>query len=112
MNANELRIGNWYNWYADGKYYQFQVEPNDFTHGNMPNYKPIPITEDWLLRFGFEKSRLGYFTIFCGSNVMSVYCFDDFLRVQIVTQTISTINHVHQLQNIYFALTQTELTAN
>jgi hypothetical protein len=109
MNANELRIGNLIN--CNGKEIILTLELMQLeSQGHIVKFKPIPLTEEWLLRFGFEKSRLGYFTIFCGSNVMSVYCFEDFSRVQIVTQTVSTINHVHQLQNIYFALTGEELT--
>lgn len=136
MKANELRIGNYVNVLredqspfkidgfellneSDCKVFKDNGTYNCPPFGeikmhpltwNLKDLQPIPLTEEWLLRFGFEKSRLGYFTVFCGNNVMSVCCFDDFSRVQIVTQTVSTINHVHQLQNLYFALTGEELT--
>lgn len=119
MKANELRIGNLINYSDDNvncvikgiHEFGLDVETSDEVfYTEHDRFSPIPLTYEWLLRFGFEKSRLGYFTIFCGSNVMSIYCFEDFSRVQIVTQTVSTIKHVHQLQNLYFALTGEELT--
>jgi hypothetical protein len=121
MNANELRIGNWYNWYADSKYYQFQVEPKDFTHGNMPNYEPIPLTEEWLLRFGFEKTEGGgnwnfpLHEIFKDKNFFKVSKLDNYFYWynQVDDDYYSymhNIQHVHQLQNLYFALTNEELT--
>jgi len=65
---------------------------------------PVPITEEWLKRFGFEKDnnftwltvemniqqRVDGFYIWLGSDLK--------------------IEHVHQLQNLYFALTGEELT--
>ena len=53
MNAQELRIGNYYKWYADGKYYTYQIEAKDFSNDNYKNFKSNPLTEEWLLNFGF-----------------------------------------------------------
>lgn len=52
MEAKELRLGNWLN---DGKE-NFQVEKAFFTllELNMQFCKPIPLTEVWLLNFGFS----------------------------------------------------------
>lgn len=66
--------------------------------------KPIPITEEWLLKFGFGKlcnRIIGKFQF----NIIYNYCCE----VQIGTQTIK-IEFVHTLQNLYFALTGEELT--
>lgn len=120
MEANELRIGNYIQFggnfckvseLQDGCFYV--KHHSGFSMKNTSyELKPIPLTEEVLLKCGFEKSSLGYFTIFCGSNVMSVYCFDEFSRVKIVSQTICCVNYLHQLQNLYFALTGKELQLN
>ena len=77
----------------------------------------VPLTEEWLVKFGFEPNgnsgmmvwrlkinHAGYFQWFDDGSVSflptgcdSAFCPD----VQ--------IDHVHQLQNLYFALTGTEL---
>lgn len=59
IKANELRIGNWVkptdlrNIPPDDWHTPLQVKPpiedDDF------KYNPIPLTEEWLLKFGFEK---------------------------------------------------------
>jgi len=58
MDARELRIGNWYNWYAEGKYYEFQVEAIDLIQ-NFVNFEPITLTEDWLRKLGFKYTPSG-----------------------------------------------------
>jgi hypothetical protein len=66
--------------------------------------KPIPLTEEWLLRFGFEKKyknyEMGDFMFFKGSCSRISY------KLSLIG---INIKHVHQLQNLYFALTGEEL---
>ena len=109
MKANELRIGNWYWWNSEGKNYEYQVEPRDFGNDNFKNFEPIPLTEEWLIRFGSKKNdeeltipinRHMYISFF--DNSCQLITDDDFL--------IMDIESVHQLQNLYFALTGEELT--
>lgn len=71
---------------------------------------PIPLTPEWLERFGFEKYnddanyeegyKLG------GFNVQE-YTFTDSVEYACLGVDVKTI---HQLQNLYFALTNSELT--
>lgn len=77
---------------------------------------PIPLTEEWLLKFGFNNINSKEYGIKCGSCWMSLsnpknmgewqdcYCwiFDRFKFIE--------LKYVHQLQNLYFALTGEELT--
>ena len=65
MNANELRIGNLIYWdipekenvphevigIKQGKPLTTPISLGD----TMDEYKPIPLTEEWLLRFGFTR---------------------------------------------------------
>lgn len=71
--------------------------------------KGIPLTEEWLVRLGFKASgdkyylNTGYFEF--------VYKHELFLDVEGQWLCLN-IKHVHSLQNLYFALTNTELTIN
>lgn len=74
--------------------------------------KPIPLTEEWLLKFGFEKSN-----VYCFGNrkliIESLMGDRHSCRYRINLNEsiwISELHYVHQLQNLYFALTGEELT--
>ena len=64
MKATDLRIGNYYQYASDNgvmytkvqeiKHNQFGLL-GDFDGTNFEICKPIPLTEDWLLNYGFEK---------------------------------------------------------
>lgn len=119
MKASELRIGNLV--YRTNKLTKekliieltasciLDIHANGEMSGFI--YEPIPLTEEWLLVFGFEK----------GSDVMGD-CFyiesekqEDFsislLGNGFYIHGIElSIVSVHQLQNLYFALTNEELT--
>lgn len=126
IKANELRIGNLL--FADEEILKlseikqgYAKEPYDlcmeyesgmFGDFNIEECAPIPLTEEWLLRFGFEQ----------GFNTVPYFFKKDFY-LQIYTYNApafhlkcchcgvihNTINYVHQLQNLYFALTNNEL---
>ena len=72
--------------------------------------EPVPLTEEWLLKFGF-KDNDGELTLLI-DNLLYIGWVDDY--AQLITEEGFTcgqnINHVHQLQNLYFALTNEELT--
>jgi hypothetical protein len=76
---------------------------------------PIPITEEWLVSFGFfinnyESDNFGTtvyqfknFAIYCNYSVNKwLVCYIDGVELE----------SVHQLQNLYFALTGEELKLN
>ena len=111
MEAKELRIGNYVNLIADGHEhepdtFQWTIEDYEYYETEMFNILPIPLTKEWLVKFGFDKLegwddmfyfQIGGFQIY-ESNV-SGYEYDGF-----------NIKYLHQLQNLYFALTNEELT--
>lgn len=136
MKATELRIGNlgydvingrdvsilginstWNDvWvrYLNGSA-DYKIDVNDFV--------PHKLTEDWLLRFGFEKDEYN-------ENVYTLDSFDicfgwgfgenenhwhyayDFEKGDGYSCLWKAIDFVHQLQNLYFALTGEELEIN
>lgn len=123
-----MRIGNWVN----VRQYPYENEPyqisslsidNTFTFKFKGDIKgcfatsiinPIPLTEEWLLKFGFEKSEVenpfyGYEFFLKG---LSIYLKDGTIRFyhQHSNRTWVEYESVHELQNLYFALTVEELS--
>lgn len=83
----------------------------------LDNFKPIPLTEEWLLKFDFVKDRECFYKNF--SNQGEFILFSNKTPVALANRivkpfyftckTIVELEYVHQLQNIYFALTGEEL---
>ena len=114
MKANELRIGNLVQ--LDGLKRPIKVSIIDTTETNsITKYKPIILTEEWLLKFGFERDGKYDFELKVNGIYFRGMCDDR----QPINTSISIFNlpdcaikvkQVHQLQNLYFALTGQELT--
>ena len=111
---NELRIGNWVEKSLLDKSISmgYQIKAFDFKEWENYIYKPIPLTEEWLKKFGFEKekcdNKIWYelkpknAPLFCqGYSKKLCEVFVEHLDVR--------VKYVHQLQNIYFVLTGKEL---
>lgn len=90
-------------------------------------WNPIPLTEDWLLKLGFkEEVTYGYgwttekglefhrngvsIVFFQGEYAYAYKVYDGGTSDEWYSQT--TIKFIHQLQNLYFALTGEELKIN
>jgi hypothetical protein len=109
MKANELRIGNYV---MDG----YDIEKVNYRMiemlvKNQAEFDPIALTEEWLLKFGFKKD-LGN-DLFFDVNSNSFLIFQN-NRIELLDEEnnkcICFCKSVHQLQNLYFALTGEELT--
>jgi hypothetical protein len=117
MKASELRIGNWVSNYKDTPTQILEWTGNEayLTKGRkaygIKTSSPIPLTEDWLVRFGFEKIEEEEFEIELLSNRISVNISHWTYQIgySIYWTNEIEIQHVHQLQNLYFALTGEEL---
>ena len=102
MEENELRIGNWVLSPTQG---EIQIE-NGWQIDEGEEVKPIPLTEEWLERFGFEYSDLNG-----DSGLWKIPPFQIYGKYnQFLYDYRLDVNYVHQLQNLYFALTGEELT--
>lgn len=114
MKANELRIGNYYKWYAEGNEYIYQVDAKDFTSDNIKNFDPIPLTEEWLLKFGFKSNPYNdtYYleNIYFEGCKLVFECNKTRGFTELWSDKFPLVEYVHQLQNLYFALTGEELT--
>ncbi|MEN5306801.1 hypothetical protein ABE425_04755 [Chryseobacterium cucumeris] len=67
-------------------------------------YEPIELNEDWLLKFGFHKVQYSFWI-----NGLAVHNNTPFEFYILYEQNRTYIKYVHQLQNLYFALTGEEL---
>ncbi len=154
MQASDLRIGNWIYDLAMGK---VQVRgttkgavwiKDDGHPGTETAFSPIPLTEEWLLKFGFEKTEweTGVLEriVYRRTNRHTVYQFvlneeypetnpncgylgvydpaekgipaptndnlDNTIDLEESLVNFAwSIKYVHDLQNIWHALTKTEL---
>lgn len=104
IQANELRIGNWYD--HNGSYRQ--VTPNtieEVWEGERIYVNPIPLTPEILEKCGFEKYDRFLYRLKNGWHWISV----DTNSLYIHGKQVVLIDYLHQLQNLYFALTGKEL---
>lgn len=143
MKASELRVGNWVSdrggktlqvdrIYGNKIEYDVKGLPTHSEFSGIPLYyhplteeieycQPIPLTEEWLVNFGFEKHdydlELSYIkynrkpsNYGCEYKESNFWIIpngdDDHYRIPI------KLLFVHQLQNLYYALTNEELTLN
>ena len=75
-------------------------------------FLPIPLTEEWLLKLGFhQKNGYGFIKKYLLGNLFYSVETKEHFMFQYYELRIK-INYVHQLQNLYFALTGEELTLN
>lgn len=118
MKASELRIGNYLNGrkgpvtvteIRENNKVKIKENPSNFTFGDC--LLPIPLTEEWLLNLGFKKVGTNFeldFFVFWYSSYQNCFVWR-FMNINSNADPIS-LEYVHQLQNLYFALTGEELT--
>ena len=115
IQANELRLGNYY----DNHNQIMQVTPNTIeevwiAQRNWCN--PIPLTEEWLLKLGADKYNPGRYMLKLSETLIIFWNIgDDYFICELSSRSTHVCyfnekKHVHQLQNLYFALTEKELT--
>ena len=126
MDAKELKIGNYVKDHLGRVQKVSETRSNAYicylSNGHKLKYKlnttnTIPLTEEWLFKFGFyygESIDYGYLWLKCKMGEFYVrpsylggfywgFDYDNEINGQ------NNIKHVHQLQNLYFALTNEEL---
>lgn len=105
MKANELRIGNYVIDTEDGNVMQIS-SGGVINSSHLMN--PIPLTEEWVIKFGFAKFLSGI----KGTDLKDEY-EKDVVRISHWLGSFHfkniEIKYVHSLQNLYFALTGQEL---
>ena len=119
IKAQELRLGNWVLFDVEEVYEQITARRIGFisqanSKGHIHPFKPIPLTEDILLKCGFDKSSDGEHFFIGHFGFCLVYDGHDFcMKPRIIDDlVIAYSRHLHQLQNLYHALTGEELQIN
>lgn len=120
-----FRIGNLLASTWNGKYeigavtgisdHDFSIEIDEVGYV-IDDYSPILITEEWLINLGFEHYKTDKSNVYKSGIFMFVYTFDGRFKgkrmvtlANALTLDENNIKYVHQLQNLYFALTGEEL---
>jgi len=125
MEAKDLRIGNliqltedWYKEHPNLYNTQKVIIVNDISAEhladdiyyiagyNTEDVEGIPLTEEWLEKLGFEKDAKGFW-----------FVMGQFYEIRKIFNTFSyqgnlnyePIKYVHQLQNMFYAMTGAEL---
>jgi len=121
LEPNELRIGNLVYWNIPEKvgvpHVIKAILPNTYhtspiSVGKHEDYLPIPLTKERLLKFGFEKCSDNEHYFIGHHGFCLIYDGDDWCMEPRIDDSllIAYCKYVHQLQNLYFALTGQELT--
>ena len=111
MKPEELRIGNWY----QSKGYESQVEPDNYMNWEVNGCwaEGVPLTSEWLEKFGFRDNYECDDGVFGWILKGFIYINEGQIRYEfhghMLLNREAEIKHVHQLQNLYFALTGKEL---
>jgi hypothetical protein len=117
MKASELRIGNLV-YVSDN---ETNIIFKEITPINIHNlmhltgwdkspvdieFEPIPLTEEWLIKFGFKQTFISKIHLTFSKG--SFHLLKRVNHIQIWYESID-VKYIHQLQNLYFALTSEEL---
>lgn len=130
MNAQELRVGNWVK--RDSQPDGFVVDGASILRCERHEewYEPIPLTPEWLEKFGFEVNEGDGGTFKNWRQTYSLKIMDEcYIEISKrnnnfgisqcekdnnIRRNLIAFNrqllYIHRLQNLYFALTGTELT--
>ena len=130
MKASELRVGNLVNYRIIDEFDKrkewlevSQIDHDDLRileieNENNQDYQPIKLTEEWLLKLGFSEYKdFGYSTKQFDLLPLQGFSYNLKTKKIMIMQKgniqshwlDNEVNYVHQLQNLYFALTEREL---
>ena len=139
IKAGDIMIGNWFHVngypmyvdsiFRDTVYLEFEGNEGDVWEENIKDLKPIPLTDDILLKAGFEKNRFTKYPTFKLGKVeiTNVEFFDEdsegkefsFKEWKLsglygsdlfyFKSYSPNIKHFHQLQNLFKSLTGNDL---
>ena len=115
LKLNEIRLGN--KILHEGKIYTVDAKMmyaffTGKTDYDIDNFEAIPLTEEWLLKLGFKKNaEYKYFVKEIRPSKEFILDFSTQSNNWFLcdTDVDTNIKYVHQLQNLYFALTEKEL---
>lgn len=130
MKANELRINNYYSQFGNIHQASWNtIKDLESAPEDQLWCKPIPLTEKWHNKFGIKKNWFDSFvyrisehkTIEFSGDYVFIRDFDKDIESPSMEDNLCTLwnkdirrrdMYVHEWQNLWFALTGSELTLN
>lgn len=124
MKASELRIGNLVRRVKTGEIMYILAVDISTIHQGLLTVEGIPLTEEWLLRFGLKPNSDKSIFMLTERPQWDDVTIRDYGKNQTPSQVNYSVwygdapimdqplQYVHQIQNLYFALTGKELTIN
>ncbi len=130
MKATELRIGNYVNFKDRKDILYCEVNEISLAGGThiirhfkeygyeddqpeiIEDLTPIPLTEDWLLKFEHESRSDGFYSKEDGSFRIRLFKHNNIFKYALSNWVTISLEYVHTYQNLYFALTGKELQIN
>ena len=121
MKISELRIGNYIRDVFETKSHEVKkLDLEDYAamlnrrNSSHPNiYRGVELSDEWIKRFGFEVSKTQD-KFFIKDNNIGISTADDmfrFIKGNFVCQIVlREFEFVHELQNLYYAITGVELS--
>jgi hypothetical protein len=118
MKATELRIGNFMGTHNKGEEDKVLIinAQNILTEAKSnkqgySRYRPIPLTEEWFEKFDFDKTIVEEYPIF-QKDFLTIEYYSDKSIVYFggIDVARTTIQYVHQLQNLFYSIANEELT--
>ena len=105
LKSTDVRIGNTvYTKLGGGKWRPCALDYKDISFIDIKGqvvYKPIPLTEDWLIKFGLEKMKESEYTI----NTYNLLGFKLWInKGKFLFNDSIEIKYVHRLQNLAYDL--------
>jgi len=116
MKANEFRVTNFVNYNGEmfpiifiglDSVMLIRKDKSTFTV-KLDRIKPIKISEKFLLNFGLKLTGYNWYEIKSKSEIVFEISTSGLFAIDRMS-TIRCIDYVHQLQNLYFALTGSDL---
>lgn len=122
MKIEDLRVGNLINYgqvYRIDKNYISASSSKGTWSNHIDLIKPVNITEEWLFRFGFlidyDEGDIKYYVISTNHNFgikvydnSEYYIYHEYVNTEEYT-ILKEIFFIHELQNVWFSLTNEEL---
>jgi hypothetical protein len=114
LQLNELRLGNYVKFTPDeGIFIISEIDAKNQTANglNIKDIQPVPITEYWLLKMGFRQDEDLAYRWYKEWEFLSIitYDLDDNTICFSDSWEFGKRLYVHEMQNLYFALTKEEL---
>lgn len=131
MEARNLRIGNfvrakspekteWVEAHKISAHTLYSMEYPTAMDFVKPDMEPIPLTKKWLDKFGFDDSEYkeGYTGVDYRTNLIMDFVltkpnfmgeWQNYYTYDLGQHRFVALHYVHELQNLFFAVTTTEL---